>query len=285
MYAQIRDTEVFYETIGEGPPIVVLHGGLGLDHGYLRPWLDRLSDRAELVYYDQRGNGRSPRPASFEGIGHDTWVNDVDALRARLGHEQIVLLAHSYGAFIAQEYALAHGDRLRGLILCSTVPVIDHKDVMMANARARATPEQLETLIKAFSEPFATDDAFARTWERILPVYFHQYDPEIGRAIVEVTRFCAAAYNQCTERCLPHFDVLARLPEIRTPTLLLAGRHDWITPPREGAERMHAALPNSQLFVFERSGHFPFIEENSLFIKTVSCWVRGLDAPPGGHRA
>jgi len=276
MYVRIRDVDFFYEKIGRGPPVLVLHGGLGLDHTYLRPWLDPLGDEVELIYFDQRGNGRSTRPASFEGIGHDTWVEDIDAIRSHFGHEEIVVLAHSYGAFLAQEYALAHGDRLRGLVLSAALPVIDHREVMMANAAARATPEQIAALGEAFSAPIPDDAAFARIWERILPIYFAHYDPEVGRAMVDAMHFGAAVYNHCSQHCLPKFDVLARLPEIRTPTLVLGGRHDWIAPPREGAERIHAGIPGSELVIFENSGHFPFIEEPSLFRGAVRDWMQRL---------
>lgn len=71
--------------------------------------------------------------------------------------------------------------------------------------------------------------------------------------------------------------ILSRLGEIVTPTLVIAGRDDWITPPAQGAERIHAGLPNSELVVFEDSGHFPFIEEHDKFVDTVAGWIAGLD--------
>lgn len=60
--AKINGADLFYLTRGEGLPCLVMHGGLGLDHTYLHPWLDPLGDTLQLVYYDHRGNGRSGRP-------------------------------------------------------------------------------------------------------------------------------------------------------------------------------------------------------------------------------
>src|SRR5437016_4873387 len=122
--AAVNGTELFYALHGDGRPLVTLHGGLGLDHTYFRPWLDALGDAAQLVYYDQRGHGRSQRPP-LDHVGHDTWAADAEELRAHLGHERIVLFGHSYGGYLAQEYALAFGERLAGLILCSTAPAFD----------------------------------------------------------------------------------------------------------------------------------------------------------------
>src|SRR5687767_13819843 len=84
----VRDTELFVSTTGAGTPVLVMHGGLGVDSTYFRPWLDALGDVAELTFYDHRGNGRSARP-SLDDVDHSTWVADADALRERLGHEQV----------------------------------------------------------------------------------------------------------------------------------------------------------------------------------------------------
>lgn len=276
MRAQINDTELFYAAHGQGRPMLTMHGGLGLDHTSLRPWLDALGDRVQLIYYDHRGNGRSSRPESFEGIGHDTWAADADVLRAHLGHDRIILFGHSYGAFLAQEYALRYGDQLDGLILCSAAPAVDYLDVILANAQARATPEQLQTVNRAFAEPMADDDDFRQTWMDILPLYFTEYDPQIGARMDEATQYSGAAWNYVNAHCLPAFNTLSRLGEISTPTLLIAGRDDWITPPAQGAERLHAGLPNSELAIFENSGHFPFVEENDRFVTTVADWIAGL---------
>jgi len=276
MQAQVNDTDLFYTTHGQGRPMLTMHGGLGLDHTWLRPWLDPLGDHVQLIYYDHRGNGRSSRPESFEGLDHDTWTADADALRAYLGHDTIILFGHSYGGFLAQEYALRYGDRLGGLILCSTAPVVDYMDVIVATAQARATPEQLQTVNRAFAEPMADDDDFRQTWLDILPLYFREYDPRIGAMLDEGTQYSAAAWNHVNAHCLPTFNTLSRLREISTPTLVIAGRHDWITPPAQGAERIHAALPNSELVIFESSGHFPFVEEHEAFVTTVADWIASL---------
>ena len=75
---------------------------------------------------------------------------------------------------------------------------------------------------------------------------------------------------------LPSFNSLGRLHEIAVPTLIISGKEDWIMPPAQGAERLHAGIPNSELVIFENSGHFPFVEEQERFTKLVSEWVGGL---------
>lgn len=277
MQAQINHHDVFYTTHGQGRPVLFMHGGSGLDHTYFRPWLDPLSDQAQLIYYDQFGQGRSTRPPRFEDITMETWVDEADALRAHLGHEKIILFGHSYGGFIAQNYALRHGEHLDGLILCNTAPALDYPDVIMANAQSRGTPEQVQALVAALSAPLADDASWRETWVTILPLYFHHYDPNVAAALDAATQYSAGAFNQGMGKIAPTFNVVSRLHEMSVPTLIIAGKHDWITPPTQGAERIHAGIADSQLVTFQKSGHFPFIEEPDPFVTTVRAWIRRLE--------
>jgi proline iminopeptidase len=279
MQAVVNQTELFYTTFGQGRPMLLMHGGLGLDHSYFRPWLDPLGERIQLIYYDHRGNGRSRRPASFVGISHDTWAADADALRAYLGLERIILFGHSYGGFLAQEYALRYGAHLDGLILSCTAPALDYPEVIRANAVARAsTPEQVEGVNRfLLAEASPSDAALEETLALILPFYFKHYDAAVGKELGKRIRYSAAASNHVFSNCIPSFNTLSRLSEITVPTLVIAGRDDWITPPRQGAERIHAAVPNSELVIFEESGHFPFIEEQPKFLSIVGEWIGRLE--------
>jgi proline iminopeptidase len=272
MRAQVNGVDLYYEVVGDGRPLLVMHGGLGLDHTYFRPWLDPLADRVQLIYYDHSGNGRSPRPQGFEDVSHATWADEADALRAHLGHDQIVLLGQSYGGFLAMEYALRHADRLDGLILVCTAPALDYPEVIVGNAQRRGTPEQVEAVVEGLSKPAADDAAFRQLWTTIVPLYFKRYDPDAAAAADARTIYSAGAFNHSFGVCLPTYNLTGRLDEITTPTLVIAGREDWITPP-EQAERIHAALPNADLVIFEESGHFPFIEEQAAFLATVNDWL------------
>src|SRR5258708_40322498 len=104
MQAQINGNEVFYTTNGQGRPMLLMHGGSGLDHTYFRPWLDTLSNQVQLIYYDQLGQGLSTRPESYEGISMSTWADEAAALVASLGFDRIILLGHSFVGFITQHY-------------------------------------------------------------------------------------------------------------------------------------------------------------------------------------
>jgi proline iminopeptidase len=110
--------DLFLREVGAGRPILVLHGGPDFDHTYLRPELDVLAGSFRLVFYDQRGRGRS-------GNGDVSLVSelaDADAVRAEAGAERVAVLGHSWGGLLAAEYAVRHPERVSHLILLNTSP-------------------------------------------------------------------------------------------------------------------------------------------------------------------
>jgi proline iminopeptidase len=230
----------------------------------------------QLIFYDHRGNGRSAPLDDFTGIDHKTWADDADALRAHLGHEKIILLGHSCGGFVALEHARRHGENLAGLILCCTAPAMDYPGVIMAKAQARSTPEQLQLVVKAFTQPLTSDEEFRGLYERIFSLYFKAYDPKTGGDIVNAVRYNYHAFNYSASTWFPAFNSLSWLSEISIPTLIIGGREDWVMPPEQGAERLHAGIPNSELVIFDNSGHMPFVEEQGRFNKVVVEWIAGL---------
>ena len=275
MYAEVNGVKLFYRTIGSGPPLMLMHGGLGCDHTYFLPWFEQMADQWTLILYDHRGNGRS-RPIEWEGITHDTWAADADALRAHLGYETISLLGHSYGGFLGQEYAARYPERLDGLVLLCTAPALDYPDIIQANAEARAkTPDAVAGVEEAFApDPLARDEDFGNIMKRIGPLYFHNPEEheEAVNSVMANVQFSAPAWNHCSEHCMPNFNTMAALPNIEVPTLIISGVDDWITPAEQG-QRMHDVMPNSDFVVFERSGHFPYIEEEEAFFQTLREWL------------
>jgi proline iminopeptidase len=254
-----------------------MHGGMGLDHTYFRPWLDPLGENAQLIYFDHRGNGRSAPPRDWSGLDHRGWIEDADALRARLGYEKIFLFGHSYGGFLALEYALRYAERLHGLVLCNTAPAFDYPEVAIANAENRGTPGALDALGHVLAQRAPNDEAAGQWWRQIFPLYFHRPEAAVLEGVADRIRYRHEAWNRSIFELMPGFNVVDRLSQIHVPALVLAGRDDWIMPVREGAERLHAGLPNSQLVIFEQSGHFPWIEEPEAFLTTVRQWMNRSD--------
>lgn len=247
--------DLFVTEVGAGPPALVMHGGLGLDHTYLSPGLDALGKHRRLYYYDHRGNGRSGRP-SMETLTLSQMAADADALREAIGVNRISVIGHSYGGFVALEYAVTCPERIDKLVLFDTAPAGDYLDELTANAIARGAKGEILRMLESVPE---TDEEFSKLWFALAPLYFANYDAGQFAEVMRRTIYCAAAGNASYERWT-EWSVVDRLNHVTASTLVLVGRHDWITPPGQ-AERIALGIPSAELVIFEDAGHFPWLED------------------------
>lgn len=282
MRARVNGVELFFDVEGSGlvpggttmverPPCLVLHGGPGMDHSYFRPWLSPLTDTVQLIYVDHRGQGRSQRlPNEAYTIEH--MADDLEQLRLYLGLDRPIVLGNSFGGMLAQVYATRYPDAPARLVLVSTTPSYDFLEEATAIAAERATEEQQRVMPTIFEGKVRTADEYRRWWDVMLPLYFHRYDPAVGEAMLGRTIGNPEIARYMFERGIPQYDVRPRLGAITVPTLIISGRHDWITPPSQGLQ-IHERIPGSEFVVFEHSGHMPFIEEQDAFLDMVRRFV------------
>ena len=220
-----------------------------------------------MVYFDLPGHGRSPDPADYSFAG---MVSAIDEVRATLALQRVTLLGSSYGGFLSLHYALAHPEHVERLILVDTAPSFGFRETSLRIAKERASPSMLGALQHLWDDSLANDGEFHAAWRELLPLYFHALDSARVRALAD-----AGTYRLDTRRkILPEFatyDVRGRLGEISAPTLILAGRHDWITS-IEQAQQLNAGIHRSRLVIFEESGHYPFIEEPARFCEIVKSF-------------
>lgn len=237
--AHINNTSLFFLEIGLGLPCFVMHGGLGFDHTYLHPWLDPLGETFRLVYYDHRGNGRSGRPP-LATLTLENLVQDAEALRRHLGLGRIAVLGHSYGGFIALEYALRYPQHLSHLLLINSAAAWDYGEEIVANAVHRgATPAMLEALNV---EAYVTDDQRLSDWyHQMAPLYFYQFDQKIADELIQNMIFSSAAMRRGLE-LVKNYNVVARLTELSVPSLIISGREDFIMPPSQAIRLQQSIL-------------------------------------------
>lgn len=276
--ARINGVELVYEVFGEGVPLMTLHGGPGLGsrHGDRETFLPLTKLGLKLVCFDQRGSGESEGRPPYS---HEQWVADIEGLRQHLGLGKMVLAGGSYGGHLALEYALRHQENLYALILRDTAASNRYQQQAMERALASGLPGiTREMLTRLFEGRVRDDEDFRRCYEAILPLYEVNYDPERGRERLARIIFRHETHNWAFSRNQPGFDLTARLPEIRVPTLVLCGRHDWITP-LEASEEIARLIPGARLVVFENSGHSPQFEEREKFLRVVQEFL--LEVVPG----
>ena len=266
----VNGVSLVYDEAGQGTAFVTLHGGPGMS-GRGGDWasFQPLADTFRLLSYDQRGSGESQ---GAEPYSHAQFVADLEALRQDLQLGTMVLLGGSYGGFIALEYALAHPQNLHALILRDTAASNRFHGTSKEKALGSKFPMNEGTLDRLFSGEVHDDQDFRDSYAMIQPLYQVERDEEQEAAQLARIPFRYETHNWAFSRNQPGYDLVARLPEIRVPVLVTVGRHDWITP-LEASQELAAGLPNSELVVFEHSGHSPQVEEGELYLKTVRAFL------------
>jgi proline iminopeptidase len=275
----LEDGRLFYEVVGAGDPIIVVHGGPGLDHSYLRPGLDMLASAHSLVYYDQRGTGRSDFPLDSASINLAKFVSDIDDLRQVLGYERVTVLGHSFGGLIALAYARAHPDHVTALILMDTAePGERWQTEASRRAKAARTSEDSAELSRLLASPgYAAHDA--ATLSEIYRLSFRStfLDPsridELNLKLAPKTAHDGQEVARLLGGDMAHLDWWPDLPSLTVPSLVIQGKADPM--PLAMAKALAGAIPNAKLAVLD-SGHFPEIEDPTGLVAAVSNFLAQL---------
>jgi len=266
MRARIRDTEIFFDVEGRGlepdgagmrekPPAFVIHGGPGGDHSDLTTAFAPLADRLQLVYFDHRGQGRSARgdPARYT---LDENVLDMEALRQHLGLGPVVSIGTSYGGMVAMAHAARFPQSVSHLVLIVTAAQAGFNDRARAIVAERGTPAQQAVCAQLWAGQLDSEEAMRRYYALMGPLYALRHDAQAAQASRVRAIYSPEALNRAFAPggFLRSFDLRPELAAIRAPTLVIAGRHDWICPP-EFSEEIHRLIPGSRLEIFEDCSH------------------------------
>ena len=248
---------LFVEVIGHGPPLLLMHGGPGADHWTLLPFR-RCADQYTLIFYDHRCNGRS---AGAPGSSM-TWENltaDADALREALGFERWAVLGHSFGGKVALEYALRYPDRLSHLVLLDTGgdsrwPQENAPELLAARGYS---PKTVEMARRFYNGQIAPRE-FGPALMRLGRAYYSRFSPLLFAREMMQGEWRAKARPEALifagAHLLKGWTVMDRLGEIKVPTLVMAGRDDFLFPP-EHQLQLAAGIPNARLEIIEHAGH------------------------------
>ncbi len=260
---------------GEGLPLIVHHGGPGLDQTVIAPHLNPLVQHVQLICYDHRGSGRSAAPQGPDPYKIDRFVGDLDALAKTLDARPFALLGHSFGGIVALHFALAHPELLTHLILVCTPTSHDFIQQVEDALPSRLDQEALAEM-RSLQDSKPSDYVMRRSLELLAPIYFH--DPaRVSELKLDSVQF--GPESQAVWDSLEGFDLRPRLSEIEVPTLVIAGDSDLSVTP-ERARETADALPHSKLLVIKNSGHYPFIEQpeafNSGVLQFLGLKKRGL---------
>jgi proline-specific peptidase len=277
---EVEGGVIRFRLLGAGErALVLLHGGPGAGSLYLKPLEELAAPDRRVVVYDQLGCGDSDRPEDASLWRSDRFVNELEALRDHLGLDEFDLYGHSWGGMLATDYALAHQERLRTLVLASTIA----DAALLRREMARlleAFPADLRDTLRRHEEAGTTESADYQ--DAIMAVYrvhlcrCDPWPPEVEKTFED---FAMDVYvpmwgpsEFAYDGNLSDWNRVDRLHEIRVPTLITVGRHDELTP--SCSEQIQQEIPHSELVVFEEGSHMTFWEEPERYLDVVDDFLR-----------
>jgi len=262
---QTPDVDLAYEAYGEpgaNLPVIVANGGPGLSHIYMMQndvWI-RLARGRQIVFYDQRGTGKSTRiqPGASQDI--EAQIADLEAIRAKFNFQKFDLVGDSYGGFLAMAYAAAHPEHIDKLILSDSAPPL-MKNIVHVLAQVfpdvmERSPDPQEQMRNHFRMLFYSEekrDAYLAGAQDL------GYAPQVGAAV---------------SRAIAKVDLTAQLPKFTFPTMVITGRYDMNVAPLT-AWNIYKAIPGAKFVVFAKSGHLPSYEEPDKYVQVVDAFLAG----------
>ena len=275
----IGKAKLFCRTMGKGEPLLVIHGGPGLSQDYLLPKMEKLAENNFVIFYDQRGCGKSTSIIDKESINIINFVADVETIRKYFGFEKISILAHSWGSFVAMKYAIAYPLFVDKLILSNSIPASSEELALFHKEWNRRMSPYLEEI-----EKMQSSEELARGDVDTVENYYH--------IIVRTYCYLAEKANLLNVKMEPHafingtkvysifdenlfshsFNLHEALKEVKIPVLVIHGDTDPI--PSYAAQHIYESLPNAKYILMQKCGHFPYVEDPEAYFHYIKEFLR-----------
>ncbi len=275
-FINVDNAKLYYSSIGAGDTLVVLHGGPGLSHKYLKPQLDSLlSFDFTLLYYDQRGSGWSEGVKDTTKLNMKTYISDLEEIRAHFKLSELNLVGHSFGGLLGMYYGINYPENLHSLVLIDSDAASYElrTPYQIKTINARLTEEQniyLDSISE--SEDFKKYDvsAYDKYYKTFLTSYFANPNDtihlEMGFDSISIPKISVT--SGLIRKDLGKYDIHKQIEKIQCPTLILHGTKSIFSV--EGAQAIHNKLADSELHLFENCGHFEYIESPNKFKQLIT---------------
>ncbi|HEY1261927.1 MAG TPA: proline iminopeptidase-family hydrolase [Terriglobales bacterium] len=282
---------IYYTSMGQGPPLMIIHGGPGASHDYFLPYLLPLMRSNRLIFIDERGSGKSSKLEDPKQYTVANMVEDIETVRQALGLGKISLMGHSFGGVLVEAYAFKYQKNLSHLILASTFASTKELNEALARMKAAMDPKDRERLEQLEAEGLFgkggiwrqgryPDEYATLAWGVGYFPYIYQNhpnpnsDPPTDNASVawDVYREMWGSHGEfVVDGNLTEVEYVDKLPQIKVPTLIIVGDHDESDP--KMSEEMHAKIAGSKLVILPKSGHMTFVDQPERFLGEIRQFV------------
>lgn len=271
---------VWHESVGEGPAILLLHGGPGASSDYLVPLMELVDDGFRVVRFDQLGSRRSDKPDDLSLYNPARFADEVEIVRTTLGLGKMHLIGQSWGSFLALEYAITHPEGLKSLVLYSGAASTAECVAGMNALRARLPQETQALMTKREAAGDVAAEDYVAAVDVLMKRHLCRVDPYPPHLAESMAHMAKPVYETmwgpneftCTGT-LQSWDRTADLGRVRVPTLILCGKHDEVVP--SCSETMRAGIPGSELVIFDESSHSSHFEEPERFFSVLRGFLGG----------
>jgi proline iminopeptidase len=272
----VNGADLYCKVIGEGRPILFIHGGPGLVHNYFLPYMESLLPYGyQLIFYDQRGNGKSTA-YNMDSIKLNVFVQDIESIREKLGVNKLVLFGHSFGGYLAYLYALKYPQHVDAIIGCDVGPLTE-KGYQEYSTNWKNQMEQID--MKAIREMPGMTEAAEGMDDEFLKITANRfYDKtKVADFIVNSrTEYMNIAKGQEVQNILfrEMEKTFLNQPEYHKPnvySLLIHGAEDPI--PLWTCEQW-VKIFDARLEVISKSNHFPFVEKTDEVSRLINEFLR-----------
>jgi len=258
-------------------PLIIIHGGPGLSSGYLEP-LEELETNRAVIFYDQRGSGRSKGEISENSLSIQAQLTDIESIRKFLSAERISILGHSWGGFLAMHYAISYPDRIEKLILSNSMPASsDDSLLFFAEYQKKTKPykDAIDAIVKSKAFEEKEPKAVEAYYKTVFQAYC--YRPEMAEKLSLEMSHDACIHGAKTfdiirqSVLMKPYNLFPSLEALDCETLIIHGSDDLI--PYRTAQKIHQIIKGSSLCLLNECGHFPFIEKKEEYFEVIKKFL------------
>ncbi|OGT37452.1 MAG: hypothetical protein A3F11_02195 [Gammaproteobacteria bacterium RIFCSPHIGHO2_12_FULL_37_14] len=273
VFVKTDTADLYCRVMGTGSPLIVVHGGPGLSMNYLLPGLEELAKDHLVIFYDQRGNGKSTGQINNENMNLEKFAEDLQAIQNHFNLKKAGFVGHSFGVYLVLKYATEHPDRINKLLLLNSIPISFSENKSTSETKQDPYEAMIDGIIK--SDAFKDNNAqgLIKRYKDLFQYFF--FNPELVNKLnldkmsADQVKNSALIHKLFEENFFhqPHDlrNALTKLKDI--PTLIVHGSgHDI---PESVAREIHSLIENSVLTILN-SGHFPYVEKPNELFESIS---------------
>lgn len=283
-YVEVNGAKLWCEVEGNGDPVLLIAGGPGNSHTYFHPWFSDLAKNFKVIYFDAFGRGKSTRSKDSTQYTFKRDVEDIEGLRKALGFKKWTVFGHSYGGMVAQAYAIEYPNSVDKLIISNSFysgEMWQANDDNSNHEMRNQFPEMWEKLMKLREAGYNSSSPQHVDAYNIPSGLLYYYDASNAKKATTdslimntVVYYTLVGYDGdfIIGGDVSRLDFRRDLKNLKMPTLVIQGRYDRVAIPRFGI-KYKEYTPQSQFVIFERSGHNPYIEEQTKYFELLKNFL------------